>query len=166
MPGEEDDGGDFIMLMVTVLRPEWMRRKVVTMGGRVHCSKEGMIAGALSSFVEDGGRHGGRVHCSKEGMIAGALSSFVEDGTLTTMVALKCGESGRERRRERTSITGNHKHKNRTNNPDDLNTRIIQINNQLFFIEYGGSFIEHVHEKKGKNKNNNPENLVWNMGSP
>ena len=70
------------MLMGTALRPEWMRRKVIAMGGRVHCSKEGMIAGALSSFVEDG-----------------ALTTMVENSSVGRM------RGRRMREREKTSTT-------------------------------------------------------------
>ena len=82
MPGEDDEGGDIIMLMGTELRLEWMKGKVIAMGGRVHCSKEGMIADALSSFVEDG-----------------ALTTMVENSSVGRM------RGRRRREREMTSTT-------------------------------------------------------------
>ena len=46
-----------------------------------------------------------------------------------------------------------------SSNPDDLNTRIIQINNQIF-INNGGLFIGYVHENRKRKYNGDPSRLV------
>ena len=76
-------------------------------------------------------RHGGRSYFLEEEVIARDCSSFVEEEALTTMVATHATRERERREREETFIHRNIEDEV-PNNPDDLNTRFIQINNQLF----------------------------------
>ena len=85
---------------------------------------------------EEENRRGSRSHFLEEEVITRDCSSFVREEALTTMVATHATRERERKEREETFIDRNTEGEV-PNNPDDLNTRFIQINNHPFSLNKG-----------------------------